>query len=134
MLGHGMFFEINKGFPRGSQPRNLIIPRAYGLIKLHEIEQPARIIVPCIDSPIEEFSNYYKNILTAACPSPHYVIKNSSDFEEKIQNLKVPKNHVMASLDVESMFPSIPIELVFQSIKKRWKYIKQHTKLPLKLF
>ena len=40
----------------------------------------------------------------------------------------------MASFDVESMFNSIPIELVVKSIKKRWNNIKNYTKLPLKEF
>ena len=87
---------------------NKNIPRAYGLIKLHKIGHPAKIIVPYIDSPIKKLSNYYKNILTAACPRPQQVIKNSNDFKEKIQNIKICQNHVMASAAVESMFPSIP--------------------------
>ena len=40
----------------------------------------------------------------------------------------------MASSDVESIFSSTPIELIFQSIKKRWEDMKQHTKLPLNEF
>ena len=82
------------------------------------MDNQLRIIVSCIDSPIDELSNYYKSILTAACPRPQQVIKNSSDFKEKIQNIKIPHNRVLASLDVESMFPSILIELILQSIKK----------------
>ena len=127
-------FDKTKFNINDSLIKNKNILKAYGLMKLYKIGQPAGIIVPCIDSPIEELSNYYKNILTAAFPRPQHVIKNSSDFKQKIQNIKVPKNHVMASLDVETMFPSITIGLVFQSIKKRGKYIKQHTKLPLNEF
>ena len=61
-------FEETKKNISDSVIKNTNIPRAYGVIKLHKNEQPARIIVPCIDSPIDELSNYYKNILTAVCP------------------------------------------------------------------
>ena len=110
--------------------KNTNLPRAYGLIKLHKENQPARIIVPCIDSPVEELANFYKDILTAASPRPKHVIKNILDFKEQIQNIRIPSNHTMASLDVESMFPSIPIELVKKSIQKRWNKIKTHTSMP----
>ena len=40
----------------------------------------------------------------------------------------------MASLDVVSLFPSVPYEFVKNSIKKRWKDIKKHTKLPFNEF
>ena len=60
------------------------LPRAYGLIKLHKENQPARLTVPCIDSPVKELSNFYKNISTAACPRPKPIIKIIFDFKKKI--------------------------------------------------
>ena len=42
------------------------LPRAYGIIKLHKQEKPARLIIPCIDSRVEELSDFYYNILTNA--------------------------------------------------------------------
>ena len=40
----------------------------------------------------------------------------------------------MGSLEVVSLFPSIPFELFQASIKRRWKQIKKHTNLPQKKF
>ena len=66
-----------------------------------------------------KLSDFYKNILTIACNRPYHVIKNSSDFIEKVKNVNIPKHHIMASLDVVSLFPSILYEFVKSSIKKR---------------
>ena len=44
-------------------------------------------------------------------------MKNSTDFIEKVKNIIVPKQHIMASLDVVTLFPGVPYELVKNSIK-----------------
>ena len=72
----------------------------------------------------------YKHVITSACPISPNSVKNSTDFINQIKNIKVPKNYIMASFDIESMFNSIPIQLVLKSIKKRWEKIKKFTKLP----
>ena len=40
----------------------------------------------------------------------------------------------MMSIDVVSLFTNIPLNLVLTSIKKRWHYIFNSTKLSLKQF
>ena len=49
---------------------------------------------------------------TKACKYPQYIIKNSIDFEEKVQNISIPKSSIMASLDIVSLYPSVPYGLV----------------------
>ena len=46
----------------------------------------------------------------------------------------MPKNSIMASLDIVSLYPSVPYELVKESIKKRWKDMLKHTKMNLAEF
>ena len=107
--------------------KNSNLPRAYGLVKTHKPNNPMRVIVSCINSRVSELSDFYKNILTAACPRPKHVIKNSLDFKNKIKNIKIPHHHIMGSLDVILLFASIPYELVHYRIKNRWNKIKKHT-------
>ena len=57
-------------------------------------------------------------MLTKACKNPQYIIKNSIDFKEKVKNILIPKNSLMASLDIVSLYASVPYELVKESIKK----------------
>ena len=85
-------------------------------------------------SPVTQLADYYKDILMKSCPRPDHVIKNSIDFKDKIKNVIVPSHHCMVSLDIVSMYPSIPFELVKKSIEKRWKEIKRHTCLTKELF
>ena len=47
------------------------------------------------------------------------VFKNSLDFKNKVQNLNIPKNHIKASLDVVSPFPSCTIRISFSEYKKK---------------
>ena len=102
--------------------KNSNFPRAYGLIQTHKQNNSIRVIVLYINSPASERSDFYKNILTAACPS--YVIKNGLGSKEKIKNITLPSSHIMASLDTISLFPSIPFELVEKSFKKNGIILK----------
>ena len=101
-------WKIARYFGSNCSIKDTNLPRAHGLIKLHKENQPARIIVPCIDSAVEELSNFYKNILTAACPRLKQIIKNS-DFEE---------------IHVSKYFNRTGEK----SIKNRWNKIQEHTK------
>jgi hypothetical protein len=53
---------------------------------------------------------------------------------EKIQNIKVPYGYTMISLDVQSLFISIPTYIFINCIRKNWDKIKEHTNLPEELF
>ena len=44
------------------------------------------------------------------------------------------KNSVISSFDVVYLYPSVPYEWEKESIKKRWKDIKSHTKMTLACF
>ena len=114
--------------------KNTTLAKSYGLAKTYKNNIPLRIVVSCINWPVSQLPDYYKNLLTIACERPEHVIKNSNDFIDKVKNVTVPKHHIMASLDVVSLFPSVPYELVKKSIKKRWNNIKMHTKMPFKEF
>ena len=71
--------------------------------------------------------------MTASFQRPTQVIKNSLDFKIKVSNINVPQDHIMAYVDVLSLFP-VQKELGYKSIKKRWNDMKLHTKLPLEEF
>ena len=107
------------------------LAKAYRQVKTHKPGLPLRIVISCIDSPLRQLSDFYKEILTKACKNPQYIIKNSIDFEEKVQNILIPKNSLMDSLDVVSLYLSVPYELVKESIKKGGQTWKNVLKCPL---
>ena len=106
---------------------------SFDLVLLQNYVQSSEYVQEPVE-PVSQLSDFYKNILTIACNRPYHVIKNSSDFMEKVKNVNIPKHHIMATLDVVSSFPSVPYEFVKNSIKKRWKDIKKHTKMSFKEF
>ena len=67
-------------------------------------------------------------------PPPNSQVKNSFIFKDIISKMKIPTDHIMISLDVSSLFTSVPFDLIINSINKRWNLIKSATNLPLEEF
>ena len=63
-----------------------------------------------------------------------FYIKDSWNFKNKVNNLTIPKNFTIISLDIVSMYTSSTWDLIVKSIKNRWKSIKPHTFLNYKDF
>ena len=78
-------------------------------------------------------ANYFNNILILV-PKSSSNIKNSLEFISKIKNIKIPDDHIMMSLNVISLFTNVPLNLVLNSIERRWHYISPNTKLSLDQF
>ncbi|XP_060518421.1 uncharacterized protein LOC132697147 [Cylas formicarius] len=113
---------------------NAITPRIYGLPKLHKQNIPLRPIVSCTQSPFEKLSKFLKNILKNIVNDNEYYIKDSWQFKEKISRIILPHDHILASLDVVSLYTNIPIDLAIDIINKKWDMIKLHTDIPLDEF
>ena len=111
-----------------------ILPRAYGLPKVHKDGCPLRIIVSCINSPLYNIANFLQNIITKNIIKPASFIKNSYELVEKLRCIKLEPNWELISLDVTSLFTNIPIDLAKDSIRKRWNNISEGTTIPLDEF
>ena len=48
---------------------------------------PLIIVVSCINLPVSQLSEYYKNVSIIACDRPEYVMKNSSHFINKLKTI-----------------------------------------------
>ncbi|XP_030751385.1 uncharacterized protein LOC115878915 [Sitophilus oryzae] len=108
--------------------RNAIPPKMYGLPKLHKV--PLRPLVSCVQSPFEKLSKYLKDILSNIAYKNEYYLKDSQHFKQKLKNLKIPNGYKLISLDVASLYTSIPIDLASQIIRKKWDQIKKYTDIP----
>ena len=76
-------------------------------------------------------SKTFTNIFKESVPSPISQVKNSFIFKGVILKIKIPSDHIMISLDATSLFANVPIDLVKNSIEKRWNLINKATNLPL---
>lgn len=102
----------------------------YGLVKIHKTGYPIRPIVSSVNSPTYQlskmFSRILKNVVGKTCRS----IKNSKELATKLKKVRLPKNHVLISLDVVCLFTKIPSDLIYAAVPKKWQCIKKHTSLP----
>ena len=108
-----------------------ILPRAYGLPKIHKPNCPLRVIISSIGTPLHPLATFLHKILVKSLPKANSYIKNSFDLVEKLTDNHIDgNNHRLISLDVISLFTNVPIELVVNSIEKRWIHIKNECALP----
>ena len=98
-----------------------IVPRIYGLPKIHKPDWPLRPIVSFINSFLYNLSKFMAKILTPLIHSNNLSIKNSFKLIDKIYNFKINDNDLMLSFDVVSLFTKIPVHVAKSVIFERLK-------------
>ena len=80
------------------------------------LKDEEKSIISCIDSPSYFLSKYISNIISNSLGKPGSYIEDSIDLKNKIKNIIIPDNYVLISLDVSSLFPKVPHDLVIKGI------------------
>lgn len=112
-----------------------VLPRAYGLPKIHKTGTPFRIIISCINSPLHSLASYLQNLISKSIPKASSFIENSFQLIHKIKGIKLDSQRFsLISLDVISLFTNIPTDLAITSLMKRWEYISKNCNLTKKEF
>ena len=96
-----------------------LIPRIYGLVKVHKDNFPLRPIVSLIGSPLYQLSKYISSIISPLVGNTTHTVKNSFDFVRFLSSCECFDNEVMVSFDVMSLFTRIPIKLAVEIVKCR---------------
>jgi len=109
---------------------NPILPRAYGLPKIHKKGHPLRIIISSSGSPLHKLASYLQKILQDSLPIASSHINNSRDLIQKLEKLYIPENYILVSLDVISLFTNVPIDLITDILDEKWCYIEKHSTIP----
>lgn len=121
---------ISDGEAKWMRTYNSVCAKMYGLIKVHKVGYPVRPIVSSVNSPTYQLSKMISKILKNVVGNTLRTIKNSTELANKLRKIRLPKNYVLISLDVVSLFTKIPKELIYSAINKKWHIIKKYTKLP----
>ena len=116
-----------------------VLPKLYGLPKVHKIytdeagirRYKLRPVLSTVNTPTKKFAKYFSSLITNSTNRPNSYIKNSKHFIEKISHTHIPDNHILISLDASSLFTNVPLDLVKNSIEKRYSTIIKHTNIPL---
>ena len=109
---------------------NSVPPKIYGLRKIHKPGVKLRPIVSCIKSPCYKLASYVHKLLQPFIETIEFNIKNSFDFVEFINTVKLHENYILISLDVTSLFTNIPKELMIATIEKEWQIMSRYINVP----
>ncbi|XP_062558073.1 uncharacterized protein LOC134222944 [Armigeres subalbatus] len=108
-------------------------PRIYGAPKAHKEGLPLRPVVPCMTSPSYTLSQFVGKIIQKSIVG-RYNVTDSFSFCQLINNVQLPPDYVLISLDVVSLFTCIPKGLVIRDVIDNWDNIKKNTDINLDLF
>lgn len=90
-----------------SNPR---VPTLYGLPKIHKADDKMRPIVSQIHAPMSKTAKWLVSEFRKLNPPKNLSIKNSFEFANKIQNMRINEDEIMISFDMEALYPSIPMK------------------------
>ena len=103
-----------KLYPTVDQP-----PRFYGLPKVHKKNTPMRPIVSSIGTITYECAKYLADVLSPLMGKTEHHVRNSKEFAEYVQSLKVGPEEELRSYDVSALFTSVPVDKALEIIRKR---------------
>ena len=88
-----------------------VIPRFYGLPKIHKVSVPfRRPIVSFINSPTYNLSKFLSR-LSSSLSVNRYSVRNSIEFiVNYVQIFTISENEILVSFDVVSLFTSVPVD------------------------
>ena len=106
------------------------IPKVYALPKIHKQDTPLRPIISTVNSPTHFSAKILYDELKICIKKPRSHINNSLELKNQLQNIFIPDNYVLLSLDVNSLFTNVSCKLVLNSIDNRFSQINNLCKIP----
>ena len=84
-----------------------MIPRIYGLPRIHKIGCPLQPVVSSINSPTYFLSQQYAQMLKYSTNRLKSHIKNSYELKEELKNISIPDDHILVSIDTTSLYTNV---------------------------
>ncbi|XP_053699154.1 uncharacterized protein LOC128746132 [Sabethes cyaneus] len=110
------------------------IPRIYGLPKIHKQNRPLRPVVATIGSVTYNIAKYLASVIGKIVGHNDFHVHNSFQFAEQVTGVQIAEEDVLFSLDVTSLFTSIPIDHAMECLIERWPEITKHTAIDKESF
>ena len=74
--------------------------------------------------------NISNKILSKGLNEDNFSVKNGHEVKKIIENSTIPGDYVLLSFDVKHLLTSIHLNLVIDSVKKKWNIIAPHCNIP----
>jgi len=107
-----------------------ILPKIYGLPKIHKTSYPYRIIISSINTALYPLASFLQKIISNSLILNDKHVKNSFDLYRVLSDKKISNTDILISLDV-SLFINIPQDLTIECISNRWTLIKKNINIPM---
>ncbi len=102
--------EISETEYRKMYPTGCIVPRFYGLPKIHKKTVPLRPIVASRGSVTYQVARHLAHILSPLVTRNPHILKNSAELVKLMSPIQLEEDDVMVSFDVTALFPSVPVD------------------------
>ncbi|XP_076069797.1 uncharacterized protein LOC143041676 [Oratosquilla oratoria] len=98
------------------KPGDSVIPKMYGLPKIHKEGVPLRPIIAFRGSPTYNLAKALAKRLRPVVEKSERMLKNSTDFVDRLRGISLEEGDILVSFDVKSMFTSLPQDLLKQAV------------------
>ena len=95
--------------------------RFYLLPKIHKENNPGRPIVSANGHPTEKISEFIDFHLRPFVENLPSHIKDTTDYLKKMENLTIPENTTLVTMDVTSLYTNIPHDDGIAACRKIWE-------------
>ena len=97
-------------------PSHSVVPKLYGVPKIHKPDVPLRPITSTIDSPAHHIARFLTKIISPVLGQTEYTVPNSAAFVEQVKNLTLSPGDILVSFDVTSLFTRVPTDGAIDAI------------------
>lgn len=94
------------------EPETLLLPKFYGLVKIHKPDAPLRPITATIGSVGYLLAKVFHKMLEFVFPRTDYHIRDTYEFVRFLSEFEIKESDVLTSFDVVAMYTSIPYHVV----------------------
>ena len=112
-------------------PTSQRIPEFYTLTKIDKSKPVSRPIISGCDGPTERISAFVDKLIQPIAKIQKSYIKDTTDFINFIERKKLPRNTLLVSMDVTSLYTNIPQEQGMQIVCAAYdKFYKSYPPIP----
>ena len=96
-------------------------PVFYTLTKIHKPTPVGRPIIEGCDGPTERVSALVDHLIQPIAQKQASYLKDTTDFLNFLEKTKLPKNTILVSMDVTSLYTNIPQEEGITTVCKAYE-------------